>query len=202
VSKLLAAAAVAALALVAAGCGGGDSSGSGTTAAQTTTAAGGKTFRVGLVTDTGQLNDRGFNQLAYQGMKRAERELGVQGRVLESPSSADYIPNLSTLAREGYDLIVGVGFDQSNAVDSVAGKFPQRHFAIVDVDQNDLPHKPANVRGLLFREQQVGYLAGYLAALVAKEGIGFARPKLVISTVGGQKQPPVDRFIAGYLAGA
>jgi basic membrane protein A len=101
VSKLLAAAAVAALALVAAGCGGGDSSGSGTTAAQTTTAAGGKTFRVGLVTDTGQLNDRGFNQLAYQGMKRAERELGVQGRVLESPSSADYIPNLSTLAREG-----------------------------------------------------------------------------------------------------
>lgn len=199
-SKLFAAATTAAvLAVVAAGCGGGNDSA--TTAAQATTAQG-KTFRVGLVTDTGQLNDRGFNQLAYQGMKRAERELGVQGRVLEAASSADYIPNLSSLARQGYDLIVGVGFDQANAVDSVAGKFPQRHFAIVDVDQTSLPHKPPNVRGLLFREQQVGYLAGYLAALVAKQGIGPAKPGLVISTVGGQKQPPVDRFIAGYQAGA
>jgi basic membrane protein A and related proteins len=201
VSKLLVAAAVAALAVTVAGCG-GTSSSTGTTAAQAPTTSQTRAIRVGLVTDTGQLNDRGFNQLAYQGMKRAERELGIQGRVLESPSSSDYIPNLSSLARQGYDLIVGVGFDQANAVDSVAGKFPQRNFAIVDVDQTDLPHKPANVRGLLFREQQVGYLAGYLAALVAKDGVGFARPKLVISTVGGQKQPPVDRFIAGYQAGA
>jgi basic membrane protein A len=72
----------------------------------------------------------------------------------------------------------------------------------VDVDQTTIPGKPKNVRGLLFREQQVGYLAGYLAGLVAKQGVGYAKPKLVISTVGGQKQPPVDRFIAGYQAGA
>jgi basic membrane protein A len=196
VRKLLAVAAVAALAVVAAGCGSGSSS-----SADTTTAAS-NAIKVGLVTDIGQLNDRGFNQLAYQGMQRAERELGVEGRVLESPAASDYIPNLSTLARQGYDLIVGVGFDQSNAVDKVAQKFPDSHFAIVDVAQTDLPHKPANVRGLLFREQQVGYLAGYLAALVAKEGVGFAKPGMVISTVGGQKQPPVDRFIAGYQAGA
>jgi basic membrane protein A and related proteins len=187
VSKLLVAAAVAVLAVVAAA----------SAPAQPTS-----TIKVGLVTDIGQLNDRGFNHLAYVGLQRAEKQLGIQGRVLESPSSSDYIPNLSSLARQGYDLIIGVGFDQANAVDAVARKFPKVHFAIVDVDQTSLPHKPPNVRGLLFREQQVGYLAGYLAALVAKQGIGPAKPRLVISTVGGQKQPPVDRFIAGYQAGA
>jgi len=174
VKKLLVLAAASLLAVAAAGCGG--SSGSDSSDSTSTAAAGGKTIKVGLVTDIGQLNDRGFNHLAYMGMKRAERELGVDGRVLESPSAADYVPNLSTLAREGYDLIVGVGFDQADAVDKVAKKFPDVHFAIVDVAQTDLAGKPANVRGLLFREQQVGYLAGYLAALVAKEGVGFAKP--------------------------
>jgi basic membrane protein A len=203
VKKLLVLAVASLLAVAAAGCGGGSGS-SGTTSASVSTsaAAAGAGIKVGLVTDIGQLNDHGFNHLAYLGMQRAERELGVEGRVLESPSSADYVPNLSTLARQGYDLIVGVGFDQANAVAAVAKKFPKSHFAIVDVAQTDLSGKPPNVRGLLFREQQVGYLAGYLAALVAKEGVGVASPGLVISTVGGQKQPPVDRFIAGYQAGA
>jgi basic membrane protein A len=161
-----------------------------------------KTLKVGLSLDIGQLNDRGFNHLAYTGLTRAQKQLGVQGRVLQANSAADYIPNLSALARGKYDLIVAVGFDQANAVGAVAKKFPAQKFAIVDVDQTTIPGKPGNVRGLLFREQQVGYLAGYLAGLVAKDGIGPAQPKLVISTVGGQKQPPVDRFIAGWQAGA
>jgi basic membrane protein A len=161
-----------------------------------------KTIKVGLSLDIGQLNDRGFNHLAYTGLTRAEKTLGVQGRILEAKSSQDYIPNLTSLARGQYDLIVAVGFDQANAVGAVAKKFPDEKFAIVDVDQRDIPGKPKNVRGLLFREQQVGYLAGYLAGLVAKQGVGYARPGMVISTVGGQKQPPVDRFIAGYQAGA
>jgi basic membrane protein A len=161
-----------------------------------------KTIKVGLSLDIGQLNDRGFNHLAYTGLTRAEKTLGVQGRILEAKSSQDYIPNLTSLARGQYDLIVAVGFDQANAVGAVAKKFPDEKFAIVDVDQRDIPGKPKNVRGLLFREQQVGYLAGYLAGLVAKQGVGYAKPRMVISTVGGQKQPPVDRFIAGYQAGA
>jgi basic membrane protein A len=161
-----------------------------------------KTIKVGLSLDIGQLNDRGFNHLAYTGLTRAEKTLGVQGRILEAKSSQDYIPNLTSLARGQYDLIVAVGFDQANAVGAVAKKFPDEKFAIVDVDQRDIPGKPKNVRGLLFREQQVGYLAGYLAGLVAKQGVGYAKPSMVISTVGGQKQPPVDRFIAGYQAGA
>jgi basic membrane protein A len=161
-----------------------------------------KTIRVGLSLDIGQLNDRGFNHLAYVGLTRAEKTLGIQGRILEASSSQDYIPNMTKLAREKYDLIVAVGFDQANAVGAIAKKFPNQKFAIVDVDQTTIPGKPKNVRGLLFREQQVGYLAGYLAGLVAKQGVGYAKPRLVISTVGGQKQPPVDRFIAGYEAGA
>jgi basic membrane protein A len=161
-----------------------------------------KALKVGLSLDIGQLNDRGFNHLAYTGLLKAEKQLGVQGRILEANSAADYVPNLSTLARGNYDLVVAVGFDQAPAVGAVAKKFPSEKFAIVDVDQTTIPGKPKNVRGLLFREQEVGYLAGYLAALVAKDGIGYASPKSVISSVGGQKQPPVDRFIAGYQAGA
>jgi basic membrane protein A len=183
--------AVAALAA----CGGDD--GDDEAGAGTTTAAE-PTLKVGLITDLGQLNDRGFNQLAYQGLKRAERELGIEGRVLQSASAADYIPNMRTLAREQYDLIIGVGFAQGDAIDTVASQFPDRRFAIIDVDQAALKHKPKNVVGLLFKEQEVGYLAGYLAALAEKRRPG---PD-VIGSVGGFKEPPVDRFIAGYQAGA
>src|SRR5712692_3008368 len=120
--------------------------------ASTTSAAPKHALKVGLVTDINQLNDRGFNHLAYVGLLRAERQLGIQGKVLQSPSAQDYIPNLSSLAADGYDLVIAVGFDQAAAVDKVAGKFPKTHFAIIDVDQQSLPHKPANVLGLLFRE--------------------------------------------------
>jgi basic membrane protein A and related proteins len=184
----------AALAAVATACGGGGGGGSAEPAGTT----GEKTFKVGLVTDINQLNDRGFNHLAYMGLLKAERVLGVKGRVFQSASAADYVPNLSTLAREGYDLIIGVGFAQGDAIDTVATKFPSSRFAIIDVDQSSLKHKPSNVVGLLFREQEVGYLAGYLAGLVEKQQAG---PD-VISSVGGMKEPPVDRFIAGYQAGA
>ena len=193
--------AVAALALVislaAAGCGGGGSSSSGSKTAETSTEGVGP-MRVGLVTDIGQLNDRGFNQLAYGGLLRAEKVLGVKGRVLQSPSAADYVPNLSALARQGYDLVISVGFDQAAALAKAAAAFPNTRFAIVDVSQNDLQGKPKNVRGLVFREQEAGYLAGYAAALQIKDTPG----PHVVSTVGGEKQPPVDRYIAGYQAGA
>jgi basic membrane protein A len=155
-------------------------------------------IRVALVTDVNQLNDRGFNHLAYLGVKRAERELGVSVRVAESKSAAQYVPNLTTFARRGYDLVVGVGYTQIQAMDAAATKFPETNFTIVDVANGDLKHKPKNVLGLLFREEQVGYLAGYLAGLVERRRPG---PD-VISSVAGQKQPPVDRFIAGYQAGA
>lgn len=190
----LLAAAVAALALVAAGCGGDDEDAAGTTTEQ---AAGEDALKVGLITDLGQLDDNGFNELAYKGLQRAEAELGIEGRVVESRSAADYVPNMTSLVRQGYDLIIGVGFAQGDAIATAAQKFPDVDFAIVDVDQTTLKGAPPNVQGLLFQEEQVGYLAGYLAALQAKRD-----GKQTISAVGGFKEPPVDRFIAGYRAGA
>jgi basic membrane protein A len=152
--------------------------------------------KIALVTDVGQLNDRGFNQLAYGGLQRAEKELGVEIRVAQSRSSADYVPNHTSLARQGFDLIIGVGFAQGEAVAAAAKSFPDTNYAIIDVDQTTLPGKPPNVLGVLFREEQAGYLAGVLAALSVK-----ASPP-VVGSVGGFKEPPVDRFIAGYRAGA
>ncbi len=187
---------VAAAAVAAAGCGGGGKSGGQASTAATTTGAG--PLRIGMVTDVGGLNDRGFNHLAYLGLQEAKRKLGAQIQVAESKSSADYIPNLASFARQGYDLVVGVGYTEIAAMGAAAKRFPQTHFAIVDVSDQDLAGAPPNVLGLLFREEQVGYLAGYLAALEAKRLPGTD----VVSSVGGEKQPPVDRFIAGYRAGA
>jgi basic membrane protein A and related proteins len=190
-------AAVLALAvLLVAGCGG---SGKNKSANGTTTSAG-KTsdVKVGLVTDVGGLNDRGFNHLAYVGVQEAKARLGTDFHVNLSSSPGEYVPNLTTFARKGYELIIGVGFTEANAIDTVSNLFKNGKYAIVDVDQTTEPHKPPNLLGLLFREQEVGYLAGYLAGLEEKRRPG---PD-VVASVGGQKQPPVDRFIAGYQAGA
>jgi basic membrane protein A and related proteins len=182
---------VASLVLSLAACGGDDNESAGTTTSTQSA------LKVGLITDIGQLNDRGFNQLAYEGLKRAQKELGVKGRVLESKSASDYVPNMATLARQGYDMIIGVGFAQGDAIATAARQFPKTKFVIIDVDQKSLKGKPTNVDGMLFREEQVGYLAGYLAGLEAKRAKGNT-----IGSVGGFKEPPVDRFIAGYQAGA
>jgi basic membrane protein A len=160
--------------------------------------SGASTLKIGMVTDAGGLNDRGFNHLAYVGMLQAQKRLGVHIRVAESRSPADYIPNLASFARQGYDLVLGVGYTEIGAMGAVAKRFPKTRFAIVDVANGDLAGKPKNVLGLLFHEEQVGYLAGYLAGLETKRLPG----RDVVSSVAGEKQPPVDRFIAGYQAGA
>jgi basic membrane protein A and related proteins len=188
-----------------AGCGSDDNDAT-TTGATSTEAAGtttdtskGPAIKVGLVTDIGGLDDRSFNFLANLGLERAERELGVQGRVVVSRTNADYVPNLTSLAKGKYDLVIAVGFLMADALDTVSKQFPDIHFAIIDFDQASMKSKPKNVRGLLFKEQEAGYLVGYLAGLVTKEE---GASKQVIGSVGGQKIPPVDRYIAGYQAGA
>jgi basic membrane protein A len=157
------------------------------------------TLKVGLVTDIGGLNDRGFNALANQGAQLAKKKLGIDLRVVTSKSNADYIPNLTSLARDGYDLIIGVGFLMDSAMDTVATKFPDTDFAIVDDDVTAMKHKPKNVRGLLFREQEAGYLVGYAAGLWLKSHP--QQGQMVAGSVGGQKIPPVDRYIAGFRYG-
>jgi basic membrane protein A len=187
-----------------AGCGGDDNAvTTGTTATEaagtTTDTSNGPAIKVGLVTDIGGLDDRSFNFLANLGLERAERELGVQGRVVVSRTNADYVPNLTSLAKAKYDLVIAVGFLMADALDTVSKQFPDIHFAIIDFDQASMKSKPKNVRGLLFKEQEAGYLVGYLAGLVTKQEGGSQQ---VIGSVGGQKIPPVDRYIAGYQAGA
>jgi basic membrane protein A and related proteins len=157
-----------------------------------------KKIRVAMVTDIGGLNDRSFNSLAYKGLKEAKSELGADIRVVTSKSNADYVPNLSSLARQKYDLVVAVGFLMADATSKVAKAFPGTKFVIIDYSQAALKGKPKNVNGLLFKEQEAGYMAGYLAGLYVKKKGG----KQVISSVGGQKIPPVDHYIAGFQAGA
>ena len=154
-------------------------------------------IKVGLVTDIGGLNDRSFNQLANTGLEQAKEELGIQTRVITSKSNADYVPNLQSLVQQKYDLIIAVGFLMAEATETVAKKFPDAKFAIIDSSAEGMKSKPANVSGLLFKEGEAGYLAGYLGGLYAKDNNADT-----ISSVGGQKIPPVDAYIAGYQAGA
>jgi basic membrane protein A len=175
--------------------------GAGTGAAKTDATAAPAKFRVALVTDIGGLDDRSFNFLANKGLQDAKKKLKVEGRVFISKSDRDYIPNLSTAARQGYDLIISVGFLMGDSTAAVAKRFPKTKFAIIDNSgaSKDMKGKPTNVRGLLFKEQEAGYLVGYLAGLRAKN---VPNSPGVVAAVGGLKIPPVDRFIAGYYAGA
>ena len=158
------------------------------------------TFKVALVTDIGGLDDRSFNFLANKGLSEAKTKLKVEGRVFISKSNADYVPNLTTAARGGYNLVISVGFLMGDATAQVAKKFPKTKFAIIDFSGVKMKGNPLNVRGLLFKEQEAGYLVGYLAAkqITAKPFGG----NIMLGAVGGLKIPPVDRFIAGYYAGA
>jgi basic membrane protein A len=194
----------AALLLAVSGCGSNDSASTGgttatETSATTTEASKGPSIKVGLVTDIGGLDDHSFNFLANKGLERAQSDLGVEGRVVISRANADYVPNLTSLPKAKYDLVIAVGFLMADALDTVAKQFPDTNFAIIDFAQEAMKSKPKNVRGLLFKEQEAGYLVGYLAGLVTKQEAGSQQ---VIGSVGGLKIPPVDRYIAGYQAGA
>src|SRR5918996_2040245 len=154
-------------------------------------------LRVGLVTDSPRIKSP-YIDGAYLGLERAVRELGIRGRVLTPAPKEGYVPSLSLLARQKYDLVIGTTSFHAPAIDRVATGFPETRFAIIDVAHDDLEHRPKNVVGLMFREEQAGYLAGHLAALVLRLSPG----EEVISSVGGQRLPSVERWIAGYQAGA
>ena len=155
-------------------------------------------IKVGMVTDIGGLNDRSFNEAAYKGLQRAESELGVEIRALTSKSPTDYVPNLTTLARQKFDLVIAVGFLMAEDTEKIAGQFPDTNFAIIDSSQQAMKSQPPNLEGLLFKENEAGYLVGYMAGLYTKDKGGDQ----VVSTVGGLKIPPVDAYIAGFQKGA
>lgn len=155
----------------------------------TTTPAAAADFRVGLVLDRGGKDDKSFNASAYEGGSRAKKELGISLKYVEATDDNAFEPLLRAFAQRNFDLIIGIGFAQKEAIAKVACQFPQAHFAIVDA-QVDAP----NVRSLLFEEHEGAYLVGAIAAMTSKTGkIGF---------VGGMDIPLIRRFELGYEAGA
>lgn len=151
-----------------------------------------KPLKVAMVTDVGGVNDQSFNQSAWEGLKMAEKELGVKTAYKESRQDADYAPNLETLTDAENDLIWGIGFLMADAIKSTAQINPDQYYAIIDFFYGD--ETPANVSCAIFQEEQPSFLVGYIAGKMTKSNkIGF---------VGGIKFPLIEKFEYGYMAGA
>jgi basic membrane protein A and related proteins len=154
------------------------------------------TLKMAIVTDVGGLNDHSFNQAMNAGQLRVRKTLGFQTRVYDTRTAAERLPNLQAAAQL-YQLVFAAGFFMTDPIDKVAPKFPKVKFAGVDVSIADLPSHPTNVRGIQFKEQEAGYLVGYITGLVLKQQTG---PD-VASAIGANTVPAIVRYIAGYEAG-
>jgi basic membrane protein A and related proteins len=162
-------------------------------AADTPTAAStGKKLKVGLVTDVGRLNDRSFNQSSWEGVQRAEKELGVEIKAIETADTKDYDKNIGQFVSDNYDVIVTVGFALGEATTKNAKANPNVKF--IGVDQFQAETVP-NLVGLIFDEDKAGYLAGALAASISKSNV-------IGAVCGTDDVPPVWKFGEGYKAGA
>lgn len=147
---------------------------------------------VGLVTDVGEIDDKSFNQSAWEGVKMAESELGAIVNYVETKDAKDYGANIALFADKNYDVIVTVGFALGEATAEAAQKYPD--IAFIGVDQwND--GSISNLTGLLFPEDKAGFLAGALAAMMSKNGT-------IGAVLGTDLVPPVVAFKEGYEAGA
>jgi len=147
-------------------------------------------FKVCEITDTGGVDDKGFNQAAHEGLLRAESELGTSSALLESTADTDYAPNLATFTDADCDLIVTVGFLLGSATQASAATNPDQLYAIVDFAYD--PPKP-NILGLVFDTKSASMLQGYLAAGMSSTG--------KVGTFGGIQIGPVVDFMNGYAAG-
>jgi basic membrane protein A len=153
---------------------------------------------VGIVLDIGGLGDKSFNDGAYAGAVRAEKELGARIRLIEPGEDSDRESGLRLLAAEHMDLVVGVGFIFTDDVTQLAKEYPNVNFAVVDyaisTDKAGKPiAPPSNVAALKFKEEEGSFLVGALAALVSQsKKVGF---------VGGMDVPLIQKFEAGYKAG-
>jgi basic membrane protein A len=146
---------------------------------------------VGIVFDTGGLGDKSFNDSAWRGMQRAEKELGFKVLKVESKSESDYPANLAALADQGCQVVVAVGINMRPALQQTAPNYPGTKFVSIDGEPVE---GAANVRTVQFKEEEGSFLVGYLAGLVTKtKKIGF---------VGGQELPLIHKFQYGYMAGA
>lgn len=151
-------------------------------------------FSVIMITDQGGVDDKSFNQSAWEGIEAwgndNGKERGVGGYdYLQSNSDSDYVTNLNSAVQANFDITFGIGFKLETAINDVAQQFPDKHFAIVD----SFVEQP-NVASLNFKDHEAAFLAGVAAAATSETGhIGF---------IGGVEGVVIDRFEAGYIAGA
>lgn len=146
-------------------------------------------LKVALVLDKGGKDDKSFNSAAFEGATKAQKELGIELKYVEATDNNAIESLHRAFAKKNYDLIIGIGFAQTEAVKKIAAQFPDKKFAIVDGEL-----KAPNVKSLLFEEHEGSFLVGALAALKSSSGkIGF---------IGGMDIPLIRRFEMGYKAGA
>ncbi|MBA3626327.1 MAG: BMP family ABC transporter substrate-binding protein [Chloroflexi bacterium] len=156
-------------------------------------------LKVGLVTDVGRVNDKGFNQSAYEGMLAAEEAAPTcfETDFIETTSQSDYARNIAEFAENDYDVVIGVGFLLGDSLGDAGMEFPEGKFISVDGVPGEGHDESwaTNGESLFFAEDQAGYLAGVLAASITESD--------VIGVVGGLLVvPPVERFVEGYINGA
>lgn len=150
-------------------------------------------FSLAMVTDEGGVDDRSFNQSAWEGIEAFAAENGLERGTgydyAESENAADFLPNFNNLVNQDYNLIFGVGYQLKNAVEQIASQNPDTHFSIIDdVVEAD------NVASVTFAEEQGSFLVGVAAALKSEsQNVGF---------VGGVTSPLIKRFETGFVAGA
>lgn len=150
-------------------------------------------FCVGLVTDIGKISDRSFNQSAWKGVQQAQEQLGALVQYIETADIRDSYKNVTTFADENYDVIVTVGFNLREATRTAAEAYPEIKF--IGVDQDQFEGTLDNVAGLVFPEDQAGFLVGALAAMMSEtHKIG--------AVCATDEIPPVWRLGEGYKAGA
>ena len=149
----------------------------------------GEAFLPAIVYDVGGKADKSFNEAAYRGAQRFQTETGIAVREFEITNETQRAQAFANMARRGATIIVGVGFTQRAALETVARQYPDKKFTLIDTT-SELP----NVQSVVFREQEGSFLVGVLAALASKSHkLGF---------VGGMDIPLIRRFAAGYAAGA
>ena len=141
-----------------------------------------------MITNSGGLEDRSFNQSSWEGLQAAEDEFGIGVDAIVSTNETDLAPNVEQAVGTGCQFILTVGWELADATSVQAAANPDLHFAIVDeMVEGD------NIKPIVFDTAQAAYLAGYLAAGISKTG--------VVGTFGGDNQPPVTLFMDGFVDG-
>ena len=147
-------------------------------------------IKIGMVADLGGINDESFNQSAWEGLQQAEKDFGIEIKVIESKQASEYLTNMESLIDEDVDMVIGVGYTMKEDIQKQAENYPDKQFVLIDETYDTIPE---NVTPILFRENEAAYLTGLIAGKMTKTNdLGF---------IGGIQTPVVSRFEYGYKAG-